>query len=92
MGGSSQPLIAHTADKGGNALQGSAVTFTVTDDGGTGTTFTDGECSVDAYADAYGNASSPVLKTGHTPGLVTIVAVAGNAELIFYTLSVTSSV
>jgi adhesin/invasin len=83
-----EPLQTQVLDAAGRPIEGTAVTFTLTQAaGGAGASFVGGASQATATTDAEGRATSPILVANKTAGRFTATAaIAGNSNPVSYSL------
>ena len=77
------PLTARTSNQDEEPVAGAWVTYTITDDGGTGTRFVGTEQMPTVTTNAEGDAVSAKLIAGNTSGFVTVTATSNGKALTF---------
>jgi len=77
------PLTARASNQGQDPVKDAWVTYTITDDGGTGTRFVETDQIPTVTTNSNGDAVSPKLIAGHTSGFVRVTATSNGKAATF---------
>ncbi|UZE07796.1 trypsin-like peptidase domain-containing protein [Pseudomonas corrugata] len=81
------PLTTRTSNQDQDPVEAAWVTYTITNDGGTGTLFVGADQTPTATTSSHGDAVSPKLIAGNKIGFVTVIATS-NGKSVTFTLIV----
>jgi len=84
------PLTVRTSNQDRNPVEDAWVTYTITDDGGTGTRFVGADQAPTVTTNSQGDAVSPKLRAGNKSGFVTVTATSNGKTVTFILIVATT--